>query len=164
MSINNIKKILKKKNYFTIFLSASVLMLGLLYFLTLATVTDYSLKIFIMMNGLNYTLLTFFMLVLISFLFGLYSSLAVYILKCNSLNIKTGATGFSGFLAGIFGAGCPMCGSLIFGLFGAPLVLFFLPFKGLEIRAASIIILFASLLLVSKNLDNCRIKNKNGKA
>lgn len=159
MTIKNIQRVIFQK--IILFSFVSVLMFIVLYFLTLATTTNYSLEIFITMNGILYTILTFLMDAIISLLFGTYVTLIVYkfqmsraITECN----KENAISLMGFASGILGAGCPMCGSLIFGLLGAPLVLFLLPFKGLELRALSIILLLISIFFLVKNLERCGIK------
>ena len=155
MIAKNIKRVINKKNYFIIFLLVSIISFIVLYLLTLATVTDYSLIIFVIMNGFWYTVLTFLIFILISLLFGLYIALIVYKFKTlRKTSLKSNTTGFIGLVSGIFGAGCPMCGSLIFGFFGAPLALFFMPFKGLELRFLSLILLSISVFIISKNLDN----------
>ena len=154
-TIKNIEYVLSQKNHVLYFLLAGVLVFIVLYALTLATTTDHSLEIFVMMNGFSYTLATLLMFVAISLLFGLYVSLAVYTFRINKASVRKNSAGFFGFIAGIFGAGCPMCGSAVFGLFGAPLALFFLPFKGLELRALSIVLLVVSVFLISRNLKNC---------
>ena len=54
-----IKQILIQKNYFIIFVFATLLSFFTFYKLTLATVTDKSLEIFIMMSGWNFTYFNF---------------------------------------------------------------------------------------------------------
>lgn len=156
-----IKNVLSKRNYFILFASVTIVFFLIFYLLTLATTTDQSLSIFIMMNGLDYAISTFFLLAVISLLFGIYISLLVYKIRMNLKGKKMMSIfgGSGGFIVGLFGAGCPMCGSVIFALFGAPLALFFMPFKGLELRVLSIMILSLSVYLVSKNIYCCKTKN-----
>ena len=156
-----IKNILSRRNYFILFASTTILLFLIFYMLTLATTTDHSLSIFIMMNGLGYAISTFFRLFVISLLFGVHASLFAYKIRRNIKGNKAISIsgGSGGFIAGLFGAGCPMCGSVIFALFGAPLALFFMPFKGLELRVLSILILSLSVYLISKNIYCCGIKN-----
>ncbi|MEW5996363.1 MAG: hypothetical protein AB1657_02085 [Candidatus Micrarchaeota archaeon] len=156
MAIQNIQSLLSRKDYFLLFAATSILSFIALYFLTLATTTGYSLGIFIMMNGLGYAYLTIIMFAAISLLLGLYASLLAHRLKNScSTDLGQNAPGFAGLASGILGAGCPMCGSLIFGLFGMPLALFFLPYQGLELRALSIIFLSASVFLLSRDMNAC---------
>ncbi len=152
---DNIRHVISQRNYFLIFLASANIFFGITYFLTLATITGYSLQIFVMMNGLRYAVLTLFMSAGISLLFGLWLSLLIYRIRLKRNGLKANGSGFIGSSAGIVGAGCPMCGSLILGLFGAPLGLFFLPFKGLEIKALSLIFLSSSVFIMSKDL-NCK--------
>ena len=155
-----IKNILNRKNYLILFISVSLLTFLVFYLLTLATVTDQSLGIFIMMNGFWYTLSTFFLLAVIALLFGVYVSLLAFKIKlrCKGKGIIVSIFGGSGLIVGLFGAGCPMCGAALFALFGAPLALFFLPFKGIELRLLSIILLSLSIYLRSRSLIECKIK------
>ena len=72
---------------------------------------------------------------IISLLFGVYISLVLFKfnLKKSSMNKKKGFSGISGYLgvvAGVFGAGCPTCGSVVFAILGAPLALMYFPFRG----------------------------------
>lgn len=153
-----VKHILSQKESLRLFLAVGIFAFAILSFLTLATTTDYSISIFIMMNGPIYAFFAFFMTFATSILIGLYAVLVSYRLKASKESgKKTGATGIIGITAGILGSGCPMCGSFIFGLFGAPLALYGLPFKGLEIKALSIILLSISVFLMSKSPASCKI-------
>lgn len=153
----SIKCVFKEKKGFYLFVAVSLLMFALQSILTLATTTDHSIGIFIMMNGLNYAIESFLMIVIISLLFGLCISLTWYRLKLARISsLKKGSTGYFGMITGIFASGCPMCGSFILGLFGMPLGLFFLPFKGIELKLISIVLLSISVILLSKDLIICR--------
>jgi len=124
-------------------------------------VTNQSLGIFIMMNGFWYMLSTFFLLGIAAVLFGLYVMLLIFKIKNKTKNLKrkvSGLFGASGLITGLFSAGCPMCGGFLFGIFGAPLALFFLPFKGLELRILSIIILLMAIYFFGKSIGK---SNKN---
>lgn len=154
---NIVKNILKKRNYLILFLSLSILLFLILYSLTLATTTDHSIEIFIMMNGFIYAVSSFFLLAVISVLFGIYIAIFVFRIK---LLKKTnpgasGASGIVGLIVGLFGAGCPMCGGVLFALIGMPLALFFLPFKGLELRVLSILLLGISVYFLGRSLVKC---------
>lgn len=153
-----IKNVLSRKNYFVLFIIVSLILFIVFYFLTLATVTNQSLKIFIMMNGGLYALLTFLLLALIALLFGVYVCLIVFVIKFAGKGFVSGLFGGSGLIAGLFGAGCPMCGAFLFGLLGFPLVLFFMPFKGLELRLFSLILILVSIYFVARSLDKCKLK------
>jgi hypothetical protein len=142
--------------YFLIFSFVSALTFAILYFLTLAAVYNYDLGIFIRMNGLSYTILTIFMSVIISFLYGLYASLLAFRINALKNTFKLGAAGIASISAGVIGTGCPMCGSIILGAFGAPLGLLLFPLKGLELKILSILILLLSVFLLSKNPTSCK--------
>ena len=156
-----VKNILSKRNYLILFICSSALLFFIFYILTLATVTNQSLGIFIMMNGFWYTIATFFLLALIAMLFGVYAVLLTYIIRLKLRHKKKasrshGIFGGTGFLVGLFSAGCPMCGAFLFGLFGAPLTLFFMPFKGLELRMLALVLLSISVYLIGKSLIRCK--------
>jgi len=158
----------KKKSYFYITAIIGILAFFTLYYLTLSNIANKSFKIFLMMTGENYSFSTFLTFVIISLLFGIFLSIAVYkfnlIKKANQKNKKgtlTSITGFLGFFAGVFGAGCPTCGSVVFALFGAPLALMYLPFKGAELRILSIFILLVSIHLILQSLIKCDVGINN---
>lgn len=157
-AIENAKLVISQKRYLHIFLSVSATLFGILSFLTLATTTDYSMGIFFMMNGTIYAVFSFLMNLIVSLLFGLYISMLAFRLEITKITGRnTNAAGMGGLLSGVLSSGCPMCGSLVFGLFGAPLALMALPFQGLEIKALSIILLSASVYSVSKIPATCKI-------
>jgi len=149
-----------KENYFLTFIATSIILFVILYFLTLITTTNQSMEIFIMMNGLSYTISTFFLLAVISILFGIYVPLVVYSIRIKTKNRTKNAVGIGGFIVGLFSVGCPMCGAFLFGLFGAPLALFFLPFQGLELKVLSILLLSVSIYLISTSLISCKKAKK----
>jgi hypothetical protein len=156
-----IKNILAKRAYFLIFLFSSVLIFSIFYILTLATTTDHSLSIFIMMNGFWFMVSTFFLLGIAALLFGIYVSLFSYDIseRCKGGKIG-GFFGAIGLIAGLFGAGCPMCGGALFALIGMPLALFFLPFKGLELRLGAIVLLALAVYFLSRSMIKCKIKRE----
>jgi len=153
-SITTIKTVLSKRNYFFLFFFSSLISFFVFYFLTLWTVTNKSLRIFIEMNGYNYVFFSFLFMAVISLLLGIFISLFVFKIRIRK---SYGVFGFLGLITGVFSSGCPMCGSIIFALFGMPLALFLMPFKGLELRVLSIILLTISIYSLSKNLNSCKI-------
>jgi len=161
--LKSIKNIIKKavEEHFFLFIASSLILFAVFYIFSLATTTDYSLSIFIMMNGLSYTIITFFLLAVVALLFGVYISLVVYSFKIKLKAKKIGSSiGVIGLIVGLFSAGCPMCGAFLFGLFGFPLALFFMPFNGLELRVLAALILVASIYLISRSFIKCRITRK----
>ena len=155
-----IKNILVRRNYFLIFVFSSIFIFAIFYILTLATTTDQSLSIFIMMNGFWFMVSTFLLLGVIAILFGIYISLFVFKIKlrCKGKGIIVSIFGGGGLIAGLFGAGCPMCGGFLFALIGMPLALFSLPFKGLELRILAILLLSLSVYFMSRSLVSCRMR------
>lgn len=154
----NISSVLKERKYFLIFAFTSFFVFISLSLLTLATTTNFSPEIFVMMNGKQYAFLTLLLFIGISFLSGLYFSLLFYkILAASPLRKKASSFAGSGaFLLGIFSTGCPMCGAFLLGLLGFPLALFFMPFKGLELRFLSFLFLLLAVYLMSKELTHCQ--------
>ena len=159
MILKNIWEIASQKKNLLIFLTAGASMFALLSLLMLASTTDYSITIFIIMNGVLFTFLSIITSLVISILFGINFVLVLHRIKNASLDVKENSVGFSGFVTGVFASGCPMCGSILFGFFGMPLALFFLPFKGLELKAISIALLAISIALLAKN-PTCKIEIK----
>ena len=158
--ILGIKEVIKKavRENRSWFLISSLIFFIIFYILTLATTTDHSLNIFIMMNGISYAIWTFFLLAVIALLLGIYISLVAYFLRMRLKSNKVGSSiGIVGMTVGLFSAGCPMCGAFLFGLFGFPLALFFMPFNGLELRVLSVLILVVSIYLISRSLIKCKV-------
>ncbi len=160
-----LKQIYANKKYYLLTLIVALLSFIVFYKLMLAKITNHSLKIFIMMSGYNYTYFTLLSFVMISVLFGVFLSLAVYKFKLiKTIKEKKGNSigffGYLGLVAGVFGAGCPTCGSVVFALFGAPLALMYLPFKGAELRVLSVLILIVSIYFLTKSLDKCDLKKR----
>lgn len=115
-----------------------------------------------MMSGWNYTFTHLILLGIVSLLFGIYASLFFYrvnLVKCDEKRgWFSGIFGSSGFIAGLFSAGCPMCGAVLFALFGAPLALMIFPFKGLELKILSIVLLSISIHILAKSLIECKVR------
>ncbi len=160
-----LKEIYKNKKYYYLTFIVAIVLFVVLYKLTLATIADNSLKIFIMMSGYNYTYFTLLSFVVISVLFGIYLSVFIYRFKLIKLmkekkGTSIGFIGYVGLVAGVFGAGCPTCGSVIFALVGAPLALMYFPFRGLELRLLSIVILLISIYILTRSLYRCNISEK----
>jgi len=152
-------EVLSRGNYLLIFLITSVLGFYVLYKLTLATIAEHSLKIFVIMSGLNYTFFNLVVLGIISLLFGIFMSLFVYKVILMRTLSKTGFFGTIGLAAGLFSAGCPTCGSVLFALFGMPLALFYLPFKGMELKVLSVVFLLFSNYFLARSFVECKVKN-----
>lgn len=90
---------------------------------------------------------------LILFCFLLSVSITLY---KNNLSNKIGKSKFSfaGVFAGLFTSGCSICPPLVLSLIGVPSAAAIFPFGGYEIKALSLILLLASIYMLSKNMDN----------
>lgn len=157
--VSNIKSAVLEKNNISLFSISSAATFLVLSYLTLKEVTGYRIDYYAIMNGFWYTVMSFLMNGIISLLIGAY---AVRVLsrfgdfRAHTKNTK--GMGLIGVSFGALAAGCPTCGAFVFGLLGAPLALMALPFQGLELKALSILLLLASLYLVSKSQKACRVK------
>ncbi|MEK7123628.1 MAG: hypothetical protein AAB851_01910 [Patescibacteria group bacterium] len=95
--------------------------------------------------------------------FGLNAALLVYAWENSKLAAKGGLFSAKGGLpsavGGIFGAigaACPTCGAFLLSLAGAGGALSLLPFKGLEVKAVSLMFLAAGFLFALKNIkEDC---------
>lgn len=158
MISKNIETVISQRNYFIAFLIACLLMFAGLYWLTVVNTAQHSLGIYVEMNGFWYTTLGLLATIVTSILFGLYVALFSYRFKMQRNENRSNAVGFFGFIAGLFGAGCPTCGSVMLGLFGAPFGLMLLPFKGLEIKLLSVVLLGISVFVVARDPKMCSLK------
>ena len=147
--------VLKRKKY-------ALLFGGLSYYLTVANVAFKSLFVLMEMDGPYFTGFSLFLTSATSILFGINLALAFFrrnIIK-NANNTKPTILGVGGTLATIVAPGCPPCGASFLALFGAPLGLLALPFRGLEIKILSIILLSFSIYLLAQSIErklSCKI-------
>jgi len=156
-SIQFIKSILLNWKYFLIFLMTTLIGFFIMYKFSLATVADKSLGLFVMMSGVNDTFINLLLLFIIAVLFGVFAALFVYKIKIVRQTSSTGILGTLGITVGLFSAGCPTCGAFLFSMIGMPLALFYLPFKGLELKVLSILMLLISNYLIARSLTVCKI-------
>lgn len=163
-SCKNIIGVLSNRKCFFIFLAAAIVSFSLLYYFMVATVAKNSLKIALMMSGVNYIYATVLLILILSLLFGIYFSLVIFKFSASMSFWRQGFAGSIGSLVGAFGVGCPTCGAFLFALIGAPLALMYLPFRGLELQVFGILILIFSIYLTEKSINsNCEIKTINKK-
>ena len=157
-SWKTIFEILSRRKYFFIALGTAIIVFSLLYYFMVATVANNSLKIALMMSGVNYIYATFLLILILSLLFGVYFSLIIFKFSLSMSMGKQGFAGIIGSLVGAFGVGCPTCGAFLFASIGTPLALMYLPFKGIELQILGILVLALSLFFVTKSLNGkCRI-------
>ena len=95
-------------------------------------------------------------LVCIVILTGINVGLAVKLFKNRRIALSGHAAGFAGIMAGILGAGCSACGSVLLvsllGLAGASPLLAALPFHGFEFSIASVILSLCALVLLVREV------------
>lgn len=111
----------------------------------------------------NFSLLSAGYTISIAALFGINMTMIIYFLK----HIRSGlarrdiAAGSSGFISGALGIGCAACGSFILSALGTTGALAILPLRGGEFGIVSVILLTASLFIISKKIASpvtCNIK------
>ena len=106
----------------------------------------------------NFSLLSAGYTIAITVLFGLTTAMIAYLVKQRRIAAagQSIAIGSGAVASGVLGVGCAACGSLIVGVvlpsFGAAGALAALPLNGEEFGILSVLLLFVSLLLVSKNI------------
>lgn len=106
----------------------------------------------------NFSFLSAGYTIAIAVLFGLSIAMTAYLAKQRRIAAagKGIAIGSGALASGVLGIGCAACGSLVLGVvlpsLGAAGALAALPLNGEEFGMLSVALLFASLLLVSKNV------------
>ncbi len=154
--------ILKRRKYAAIAIISALILGGLSYYLTVADVAFKSLFVLMEMDGPYFTGISLFLSFTTAILFGIYVALFFFrreIIKKES-NAKTSILGVGGTVANIVASGCPTCGAPFLALFGVPLGLMSLPFRGLELKVRSIILLSFSIYLLVQSIEkklSCKI-------
>ena len=106
----------------------------------------------------NFSLLSAGYTVAIAVLFGLTTAMIAYLVKQRRIAAarRSIAVGSGAMVSGMLGVGCAACGSLILAVvlpsLGATGALAALPLNGEEFGILSVVLLFVSLFLVSKNI------------
>ena len=154
MLLNIIVPILKRKRYLLTAGAAALIVFGLSYYLTVFNITGKSIFAYALMNGELYTTVSLILTLLISIFTGICA--AIWLLRRDVIKQRKKSSGAlmgaGGALGGILAAGCPTCGAPLLAFFGAPLALMSLPFKGLELKALSLILLFLSIYWLAENV------------
>ncbi|MBI3485483.1 hypothetical protein HY025_00905 [Candidatus Daviesbacteria bacterium] len=91
-------------------------------------------------------------------LFGLDLSLTVHVFRqTNNLRGKEGGSTVLGTLVGAFAASCPICSGVLLSLVGITGGLAVFPFKGLELKALSVVLLVLPLFFLIRRVrdPNC---------
>ena len=159
------QQVYARKRYY--FLSFSF---GFLIFAFHSFLNNYSLVIhefsprliFLLLMGTltTRTTMSLLLLTVISILGGIVFTAAVYLLR---RQVTSGVkTGFLGIFMSVIAPACSSCALGILGLLGLGGVLVLLPFKGQELTALAIIILFFSLHSLAKKIvaATCTIQKK----
>lgn len=108
----------------------------------------------------NFTLLSASYTIAIAILFGMNVSMIMYFLQRRVDKVKRAgmATGLFGITSGVIGVGCAACGSFlltsVLSLAGASWILSFLPLRGAEFGILGVILLFASLYMTAKKIQD----------
>ncbi len=112
--------------------------------------------------GTNFSFVSAIYTILIAALFGMNVSLLTYYIqrmRGGMSNMRsTGITSISGLVSGIFGIGCAACGTFIFtsviAIFGAGVILAYLPFGGEEFGFLGVGLLLYSLYTLIKKIND----------
>lgn len=162
------------RNPFYIFLSFAVFLLTLIFSIWLPNISfirhtavsqnlSFNQKLGILEASLyaietNFTPVTRIMTIIISALFSINVSLAVYYFRKRVFLEKVSGVSFIGLIIGFLGIGCASCSSVIlasiFGLSAATAFISFLPFRGVEFGLISIAILSYSIYLLLKKITS----------
>jgi hypothetical protein len=108
----------------------------------------------------NFSALSATYTILISILFGINLAMLAYFLRNRIALVRESgvATGALGVVSGLLGVGCAACGSLILtsvlSLVGVAGVLAFFPLKGAEFGILGVLLLFWSVFLVAKHIED----------
>jgi len=154
--------ILRRKKYKKIAILGLLVMFALSYYLTVVNVAEKSIYIYAEINGYLFTITSLVLTLLVAIMTGVYLSLFIF-RKDLSRKDKTkggkkdGVAGAFGGGVNLVASGCPTCGVPLLGLIGIPSALMVLPYKGLELKLLSVIILIISIhyisLSIKKNLS-----------
>jgi len=171
-SLTTLKKVFKNPYYIILafliallFYEINVFILNYNTIITIYSITglfsSLQLLLFSSLNLQNFILKSsLIFLIMISILIGLLFSLIIYKTKMlKSENKKIGILATAGIFLGALAPGCAACGIGLITVLGlGTAVLTFLPFKGLEISALSVIILLFAVFKISNDMFACKIK------
>jgi hypothetical protein len=153
-----IKLVFSRKKCLWVSLIFGIVSFGFLYYFLVSSVADNDIWISVMMSGAGFVTFSIISSLLIAGLSGILISMVLF--KFDNFK-KIEGKGFFGFLGsgiGAFGVGCPTCGAFLFSLIGLPLALTYLPFRGLELQALSVVILLVSVYFTGKSINGvCKI-------
>lgn len=144
--LKKLKRSFFTKLYYILIGIFSFLALLLLYYRILLSRSNFSLLL--IHNSNTYIIFYILLTVCTALFFGINVSMLVYqIRKYGLRNIFPHTSGGAGALVGIIASSCPVCGSTILAGIGIIGSLSSLPFRGLEIKAISLILIALSVLI-----------------
>jgi len=151
------KEVLRKRNYFLIFIFVSVIFFSILFLIPVFVIPGNDIKF----QSLVFSASDYLIMGFLSITIGLMISMHVYNFKMkrSAKSVGKGVVGgVSGFVAGIFGtASCFSCIAVVFGFLGAGTI-FFLAKNQPYVVSISVLLLFISIYLISKNIvKGCKI-------
>ncbi len=153
-----LKKVFKDPLYKFAAVSFTFNFLALDYIILIQATTF---RVLFSQNTLFYSIASVVLSILTALLFGVSSSMIIYLFKKKKKEAGTSAsTGFFGTFFGAIASGCPVCGAYLLPLFGVAGSLAVFPFQGLEIRVLAILLLIFSITQSSNSvLGICKPKN-----
>lgn len=143
-------------------------LIGEIFWSSSAPLTSKLEIVFSLLGGIvtNFTPFAAAYTVVIAVLFGITTSMIAYLLRQRRI-VAVGqniALGTGAIASGVLGVGCAACGTLVLGAafpsLAAAGAIAALPLQGEEFGILSVVLLFASLLLISRNVAAsaaCRI-------
>ena len=147
--------ILKRKKYWLPGAILATAFFGVSYYLMVKNVAFKSIAIYAEMSGFWYTAFSVIMSLIVAVMAGIYLALFLFrraIIK-EKKNLGHATTSAGGVTTALIASGCPSCGAPVFALFGFPLALTSLPFRGLEIKLLSILLLSLAIYLLAENIQ-----------
>jgi len=158
-TLNAIRLVLSIRKYKVISLIFGLVIFGFLYYFLVAKVASNDIWISVMMSGPAFVTWSIISILTTSVLSGTLFSMLLFKYQLYNKIEGKGILGFIGSGVAAFGVGCPTCGAFLFGLIGMPLVLIYLPFRGLELQVLGILILLGSIYFTGKSIKGvCRIQ------
>lgn len=154
--LNTVKKVLRERGHFILFLILLVSSVYLFYYLSDVINLYHN-------NSLAFVITTLVLSFFISTFLALNLTLIIYqFINAKRLGYKEGSVASTGGFFGAIASGCPVCGSTLLSIFGLSGFLAVLPLKGIEIKALSLGLLLFSTHLTTKQIHNrckaCKVK------
>lgn len=150
-----ITSVLKRRNYFILFLVS-----GLLYGLIYAVMTNLiDVRFGLKYINISFTEVSITFVVLFSILGGLLISLQVFAIRNRQKSLKSANVGFIGAFLSFFTTTCPFCKPLLLSFVGFSGSLAILKY-GFALAILSLVLLLISIYLVTSHLNKLNIIKK----